>query len=272
MQPPDYDDDRPPPPYRDEPPRTSIPKTIGILNIVFGALLMLCSVCVGLNLAVQSSMGPALAGQQQQFQQMMEAERQKQLQDLKNREQAAKDEKEKADIQAQEKTLRAQPLPKMPDMSKLAETEGLRTYGIADVVSGLILNVLMIVSGIGLVAYKEWGRKLGLWVALLKIVRLIAVYGFFLLVVVPGLTRAFSSMFQEMADQMAKAAPPGQPAPKAAELAQVGTTVGIVYAAFAVAMIVLGAIYPIIVLILLSRARVRAACAPAAPAPETLQE
>jgi hypothetical protein len=266
MQPADFDDDRPSPPYRDEPAPTSIPKTIGILNIIFGGLLLLCSICTGVGLAMQSAMGPMFAAQQQQFQQLAEAERQKQLQDLQNRERGAQNAEEKAELQAQAKALKARPLPKMPDMSKFSQEASLQGYSIVDVVTGLTLNVLLVICGIGLVCYREWARRLAIWVAAVKILRLVVLYGFFILIVVPRVTRAFTSMFQEMIEQMGKNVPPGQEIPKAAEIEQMGTVIGMMYAGFGIGMIILGAVYPIIVLMLLTRPRVKAACLPAPPA------
>jgi hypothetical protein len=271
MQPPDYDDLGAQPAYPDHRPRTAIPKVIGILNIVFGSLLALCSICFGLSLAAQSAMGPMFAAQQQQFQQMLEADRQQKLQELQKRAQAADNAKEKAAIQAQELALKGQPLPKMPDMTKFTQDPVYQLYGIVDVVTSLILNVLMIVCGIGLVRYAEWGRQLGLWVAALKIVRLVVLYGFFIVVVVPRLTRAITSMFQEMVEQMAKAGPPAKGMPGPAQMAQMGTSLGIMYTASAIGVVLLGVIYPIIVLILLSRPRVKAACVSSAPTPDAWQ-
>ncbi|HWY87799.1 MAG TPA: hypothetical protein VNX28_13800 [Gemmataceae bacterium] len=264
MQPPFPDDNEPYPPFLERRPRTGIPKTIGVLNIVFGSLLLLCGICFGLSLAMQLAMGPIFAGQQQQMQQIMEAGRRQQLQDLQDQEQAAQDEKEKAAIQARLKALQGQPIPKMPDMAKFTQDMGLQSYGIADVVTGLVLNILMVISGVGLVSVREWGRRLGLWVATLKIVRLIALYSIFILVVVPNITNAFTTMFREMFEEMAKVAQPGQHVPGPAEMGQMGQGLGIMYSAFAIGMIVLGVIYPVIMLILLSRPHVKAACAPAA--------
>jgi hypothetical protein len=272
MQPPAYDDDEPYPPFAERRPRTAIPKTIGILNIVFGSLLLLCVICSGLSLAMQSAMmGPMFAAQQQQLQQIQEADRQQKLLELDNLEQAAQNDNEKAAIQARRQALKAQPVPKMPDMAKFMQNRSLQVYGIADFVTGLILNVLMVVSGIGLVCYKEWGRQLGLWVAALKIVRLVALQTTFILVVVPDMTKAFTDMFQEMFQEVAKAGPPGQRVPGAAEIAQMGTAMGIMYTAMAIGMVILGVIYPIIVLILLSRPRVKTACAAAATAQDKPQ-
>jgi hypothetical protein len=263
------DDDRsanPPIPARR--PKTSIPKTIGVLNIVFGLLLMMCSVCVGLSMAMQSAMAPMFAVQQQQMQQIQEAEREKRLQVLQNQEQAAADENAKAALREKQKELLAKPLVKMPDMAKLTSEMGLAQYGIADAVTGLLLNVLLVISGIGLINFKDWGRRLGIWVAALKIVRLIALYSYFIVVVVPRISKALATMFKDMGDQIANAAPAGQPAPNVAEFEQMGAMMGVMYTAQGIAMIILGVIYPIIVLILLSRPRVKAACTFAAT-PET---
>lgn len=260
--------DRPAPPLA---PNTSAAKTIGVLNIVFGCLLLLCVACSSLNLVLQSAMGPMMAAQQQQVQQALQAERQRKVQELQELEKAAEDEKEKAELRGKQKVLQAQPIPKMPDMTKFTQDTRFQGYSIADMVSGFLLNILMVVAGIALVCLKEWGRVTAIWVAALKIVRLIALYGFFVVVVVPIITEQFTSMFRDMFDDMARAAPQGQKVPGPAELGQMGTVMGVMMTASAIGMIIFGVIYPIVVLIVLTRPRVKAACAaPAAgalPAP-----
>jgi hypothetical protein len=264
MQPPEFDDIDSQPPFHERGPKTAIPKTIGILNIVFGSLLLLCAVCSALNLAIQPALGPMFAAQQQQFQQVQQADRQQKLDQLEKEEQAAKNKEEKAAVQARHKALKDQPLVKMPDMTKFTQDPTFQAYGIADAVTGLILNILLVVSGIGLLSLKEWARRLGLWVAALKIVFLFVLYGIFIVVVVPRVTEAFTSVFREMMDEMAKTAPPGQPVPGKADLEQMGTILGLVYTGGAIVMIIFGVIYPVVMLVLLSRPRVKAACAAAA--------
>src|SRR5215471_1940587 len=64
-------------------PNPSAAKTIGVLNIVFGACLLLCGLCCGLYMTAVAAMGPMMAVQQQQVQQQMqqaaEAQRQAEL-------------------------------------------------------------------------------------------------------------------------------------------------------------------------------------------------
>ena len=195
------------PPRPEGQPTTSIPMIIGIMNIVVGSLMLLCLFCSSMNLVMQ---GPMMGMQQQQFQQAMQAERQQLLLQLQEREKASKDEKEKAELRGKQKALEAQPLPKMPDFNKFAQDMQHQGFMIADVVTGFVLNVLMLVSGIALCCYKQWGRVTAIWVAVLKIVLLVALYTFFALVVVPVMVKGFNTMFQEMFEEMAKAAPPGK--------------------------------------------------------------
>jgi hypothetical protein len=246
-----------------EQPKTSIPKVIGILNIIFGSLLMLCTICSGLNLMMQSTLaGPMMAMQQQQVQQAMQVERQQRIQELEEREKAAKDEKEKAELKAKQKAIQAQPAPKMPDFNRFLRDPTFQGFAIVDMASAFVLNILMVISGIALLRLKEWGRATAIWVAAVKIVRLVGLYTYEALVVVPVMVKGFNDMFQEMLDEMARAAPPGQRMPAAGEMAQLGTVMGVMMTASIIGMVIFGVIYPIIVLIALTRARVKAACAP----------
>lgn len=238
-------------------PNTGIPRTIGILNIVFGVLLLLCGVCSGLNVVTQSAFGPMIAAQQKQVQQALEAERQAKLKKLQEQEEAAEDEEQKAAIRAQHKLVQAQPVPVVPDTSKFMTAPGLQSYMIADALSGIMLNVLMMISGIGLLAFKEWARVVALWVAAVKILRLAALYGYFALAVAPVMAQQFRAMFEEMA----KAAPPGQKAISPEELATISTSMGVMMTGSAIGIMVLGFIYPAVVLILLTRSSVKAAFA-----------
>jgi hypothetical protein len=154
----------------------------------------------------------------------------------------------------------------MPDFTKFVEAAQDPAFTITDMGTGFVLNILMLVSGIALCYHKNWGRITAIWVAILKIVLLIALYTFFALVLVPVMVKGFNEMFQEMFDEMAKAAPPGRKmaAPPPGELAQLGMFMGIAMTATAVGTVIFGSIYPAVVLILLTRPRVKAACTPSA--------
>ena len=261
MEPPVHDDDALPSAPTEEQPRTSIPTVIGLLNIIFGSLLSLCIICSSFYMMIQVAIGaPMMAVQQQQLQVVIQAERQKKLQQLQEQEKAAKDEKERADLQARQKELEAQPIPKMPDFTRFIRNDEFQIYVVVDYLTGFVLNIIMLISGIALMRLKEWGRITAIWVAIVKILRLIALNAVFALVVVPVMVKDFTSMMREFIDEMAKAAPPGQPMPAPGEMAQVGTILGIVSTVTAIGMVIFGAIYPMIVVITLTQARVKAAC------------
>ncbi|HZZ82455.1 MAG TPA: hypothetical protein VFE62_28410 [Gemmataceae bacterium] len=252
--------DPPPPPL--PPPNTSIPTTIGILNIVLGSVFLACSICNGINLAFQSKiMAPMMDLQQKQIQAQMEAQRDQQLARLKADEAAAVNEQDKAAVRARQKAVEARPIPKMPNFGKLTDSPTLQAFSITDITTSSVLNLLMLISGIALLKPREWGRVMAIWVALFKIVHAIAIYTWYALAVVPDMVGSMNDMFKEMFEEVGKAGPPGARVPGQAELDQIGMILGIAMTATAVISIFVCAVYPVITLILLTRQRVKDACA-----------
>src|SRR5262249_43401668 len=135
-------------------------------------------------------------------------------------------------------------------------------FYLVDVVTGMILNVLLLISGIGLVRLKEWGRVTGLWVAAIKIARLVVIYSINIVVIVPIMTKQFADMFEDIA----RAAPPGPRGAGAPAMTEVGPAMGTMMTAAAIGIMIVGSIYPAIVLWLLSRPGVKAACTNPRPA------
>ena len=198
-----------------------------------------------------------LEAQQQQ-------ERQKRLDELTAQEASATSDEEKAELAAKRQKIENQPVVDldMADMMAAYRDPKLIGYLVTDFVSGLGLNILLLASGIGLLAAKSWGRRLGVWVAALKIVRLVAVYGFVLIFVVPVFSAKMGDMMEKVmaqAQQRQQQNQPGAPA-----MPPMGKTVGMVYgmmmSAMAVLMILFGSIYPAVMLWVLTRPKVKLAC------------
>ena len=97
--------------------------------------------------------------------------------------------------------------------------------------------------------------------AVLKILRLIALYSFCVLIVVPSMVKEFTTMIKGMFDEMAKGPQAGQNLPGPADFERFGSMLGAMGTTYAMGMIILGVIYPVIVTIALTRPRVKAACA-----------
>jgi hypothetical protein len=204
-------------------------------------------------------MEPMMAAQKQQMQAQFEAQRAARIEELQDREKRAQTDKEKADIQAEIKAIQAEPVPKLPDISKLSKDPNFQVYSLADALTGLISNVLLLIAGIGLVSLKDWGRVLGIWVLLIKIVLLVAMSIAFIVLIVPILAQVFGDFFEEMAKagpQQRGAKPPVQ---------EIAAIYGTMLTVMAAGIMIIGVIIWAIMLFFVSRPGVKAACATPPP-------
>jgi hypothetical protein len=199
------------------------------------------------------------------------------VKDLRSREGAATTDAERQRIRASREALasKSSDLTGKVDFEKIAhDIPWLARYLWADAISGPVLNLALLVTGIGLLARKEWARRGAIGVAVLKVVRLILLNGLLALVVVPGLTDACDQiartdlggevvkhvMDRQNASKGAGAANAPQLTP--AELIQLMRAFG-----YGAAFMTLGAgiIYPVVALVVLTRPGARAACQRGAP-------
>jgi hypothetical protein len=266
-------------------PKPLIPRTIGALNIAFGSILLLCGICSGLYFLMISAMNPlanaatgtggvgknAVAiGADPQAQR--KADRDAEIAKLLEKEKAAESEGEKDDLKKQRLELEDQAeLAEMgqQSMAMFGLKDGVvKNYFLADVTTAGVLNVLMLIAGVGLVRLRAWGRKLGMWVAGLKVIRLLVVYSIFGAVVTPIMTKGVTDFFNKAIEiqerQNARRGQGGTPPPLLRQQqAQVGKSMAMMWTAYAVGFIVMGSIYPAIALWLLSSEGCRAACSTA---------
>ena len=236
-------------------------KAVGIMNLLFGAVLLLCG-GGGLWLIV-----PFLAENSPFRLDPVEtnnivAEMRRQL-----IEDARRDEKNAPDAASKESARKAredyeatpESLQGKVDFEKVnAGLPWLSRYLWADVISGPILNLLMIGSGLVLILGKPWGKRLAIAVFLLKIIRLTALSLFLGFVVVPGVVSALTEiggtefgrivLRQTIDSRNANGVPTAQI--EADEFIQICAAIGYIHAVMSLA---LGAIYPVVGLILLTR-------------------
>jgi hypothetical protein len=250
-------------------PNPRIPKVLGILNIVFASGMLLCGLCSGLYLAMLPTFARAIDQVQQNVEVKAKERRSAELKDLEEQEKTAPTEQEKAEAAARRKAVLESPQPAMPKAMNLkamglADKKVVAYYAV-DFASGIVVNLLMLVAGIGLVLRKSWGLSLGVGTAALKIVRLVAVYGYFALATAPALAQGMASAAAEIVTQQQQAM--GRPFPGGAPGAFLQRTYMIMHTLYAVGLIVFGSIYPAVSLWLLTRPGARAACS-GGPAPQ----
>jgi hypothetical protein len=296
-------------------PNPALPKTIGILNLVFGSLLMLCGVCSGLyTIAMAAAQGQMTMLQGKQgglnVQVKVEHEGKPGNTPAKTKEKVATtpaEEEEKAATKpagepkkkpgepADEPNAAPVPKPPPPRVSMVEAMNDpangfaglgsiMNRYLLVDLSTGMVLNILMMIAGVGLVLLREWGRKLAIMVAGLKIVRLVILCAVCLTYVIPDFTTSMNKFFDKMSEFEAQAAAqqapsgapaaPGAPAPPGAPGAPGARAVFsdpqmkmmmtrsyvVMFAGTSVFISLVGLIYPCVTLAVLTRPKARAAC------------
>lgn len=224
---------------------TTTLRVFGILNILFSMLAgCLAAYLLGMALFLPI-MAKSLGEVRQAAQESMAA----QIEDLEEQEAAATTDEEKAEIRAEIEDLEVDveiehfsPFEAMTDPKVLY-------YGIVDGSTGLFLNLLMFISGVGLLLSKEWARKLAIWTAGLKIGRLLILQAINMVVIIPIQMKGTQAMYEQMGAM-------GQ-GPGMTEMAEMQ---GAMYTALAVVMLLVGCTYPALSLWFLSRPGVKAAC------------
>jgi hypothetical protein len=247
-------------------PNPQVPRTFGLLNIIFGVILLL----VGAGTAVSYALGPAFMKFFQEMMAKQQADLDARIADLKSQEDAAKTKEEKESLKAQRDAVLATPQPIIPNFTALSgmnlvADRRLAIYYFSEIGAGILLNILMITAGAGLMAMADWGRRLSLWVAWLKILRWAAITVLMFVLVLPITMEHMGKAFDQMLEQTNKAG--GKAAPiKGSDLARISA---ISSAVFAVLGAIGGSIYPALSLWFLTRPRARAACLPASEKPKT---
>ena len=189
-----------------EPPTTAH-KTIGILNILFGTVLLLTggvlrSQCLFAVCACPRSGGHAKAGPGNDEGSGGAAEERDR--EVDGAGDGGDDGRREGRYQIRREALEAQPTATIPvvDYSSTMRDPRILGYGLVDVATGLVLNFVMLIAGIGLLRSRSWARKTGIWVAALKLLRLVVVYGYAIAVVGPVYSEKMSAMMEQMAAQM----------------------------------------------------------------------
>jgi hypothetical protein len=244
-------------------PKPGIPKTLGILNIIFGVILVLVGLCVvGFTLMVP--MGLKMAEVAQKQLQAKEADQRKvQQKNLDDQIAAASTDEEKKLIEALKAKLTSAPTVEPPDMSAVTDmykNPTIMGFNIVLYGTGVVMSLILLIAGIGLIRLKPWGRTLALWLAGIQIVRLALLTATSIIVVQPESLKVTNTMLNNLDKQM-KAQAKGQAAPpNMAQSLEMQKAMAAMGSIFAVGYFVCGSIYPIVTLILLNTAGARAAC------------
>jgi hypothetical protein len=254
--------DKNPAPLTPVVPNRGIPKVLGILNIVFASAFLLLGLCQFGFSFMSPIIFKSLQTSMKKAEEDLKAKQRAEIQKLEEQEKAAKSEDEKAELRALKAQRAAAPTaPGIPmfDISMFLKDGRLIIFGWLDLSTGIVLNVVMLTAGIGLVSFRPWGRTLAVRLAVVKIVRLVLLYGYFGIFVVPSMSRMLGETVSATFAQSFVAS--GRPVPPMLNPPALTKLYLVCYSVTSVGTIVFGSIYPSVTIWLLNRPGAKAACA-----------
>ena len=213
--------------------------------------------------AFQPVTNRAMAQMRDKMQAAVEAKRQVDLKAIEEAEKTAATAAEKAALASQREALEVQPKGELPlgmDPEKMGLSGGkVMIYYLVDSMTALVLNVLLLAAGIGLVGRRMWGIRLAMATAAAKIVRLVLLYSFVVVAIIPPIAQGIGKLaFEAVLKQPGMGAKP----PPMLNAAFFTKMYYVMFTIPVVAMMIAGSIYPAISLWFLSRPGARAACEP----------
>lgn len=229
------------------------PRTLGLLNLIYAAVLAAWSgmTLVGLVFPDLWQAEAMLRRQEDQLLRQREAFHRRELDRLDRRAQEANSAEEREAAERARAEVEAHP-PQRPDLQqhqRLQRDPRMRAYAWEELLTNAALAVLLAVSGWGLWRLRAWGRRLAQWTAGLKLAQVVLGGLLMLVVIVPLQVEATQVMMEEQA-QHGPAVPVGL-------ITSVTRAMAVVFSLLLVAAY---AVYPAVSLWLLQRPAVREAC------------
>ena len=262
--------DEHPVPASQTPPKPSpgLVRSIGVFNLLVGGVLLLGGCWYAWVMTPFLRENTPMRIDSVLADDIADAMKQQIVLDLRAAERSASDETQKAKIREDREKIEAQKtkIQEQVDFEKInADLYWLAPYFWADVTTGPVLNLLLVVSGIGLIACANWSRKLAIGVVALKIVRLVVLCVILVGLVVPAMGRVVHAIGgSELGESLLRALLiqasqilHASVSMSASEIVQAMTWLGY---GFSVVMLGFGSIYPTIVLLVLSRPSARLTC------------
>lgn len=234
---------------------TRIPSLVGMLNVIFGIMLLLYALgWIAWTLAAPH-LAKAFLTDKQIERAEEKARKETQLEDLKKRELAETSPEKKTTLNKEIMALETDIDQNYRDTRSLIEQEKDLRIAIPewiDAAMNLVGSVLMIVSGIGLLSLRQSGRTLALWVAGVQLAW--AAFSF-----IYALTVTIPVSVEQVVVAFRKEAVRNGPTPFIRTPNMIGEMTAGAAGVMAVATFVFSAIYPSITLWLLNKNTVKAA-------------
>ena len=198
-------------------PNPQICRSFGLMNIIFGSLLLLFAVGSAVAWVVMPTFQKQMMAGIEKQQAERKAEREAKLAELKSKEAAAKTKEEKDALKDERDAIEKRV---EPDLSAMSDITGFNIYSdkrilvyyIAEISAAIILNVVLIISGVGLLRLADWGRRMAIGVEWLKILRWLAMTIVTFVLILPITLELTQKAFEKM-DQQIRAQSGGRAGP-----------------------------------------------------------
>ena len=241
-------------------PRPRPVKVIGWINLILGAALLMMNWLTINSLVMSTDSSGAIAAIGRVADAYAEAQFERQMERLDALEADAESEPAREVYREERRRLREigpSPTPAAGMMMLNQRMGSLGIWSFAATITAFVLTLAMIVAGAGLIQRLEWGRRLALWTSGLAIVRQVVLQSIWLLMLVPGMSKAIGEQVEaSLAAQGAGAMPFGT------SMTQLYV---LIYSIWGLAAMVIGSTYPAISMVVLTRPGARAACGDGMP-------
>ena len=165
--------------------------------------MLICIPCVAGYFALIANLGPFMKMQNKEIQDRFDSRQKERLDALTAEAKKAETDEQKASIR--ERLARvlteAKPVIATPDfdvlMAEFKHPRVLTFYGV-NFGTAMVLNLLMLISGFGLIRFREWGRRMSVGVAWVKLVRLVLVTAVSIVVIIPLTTRSMVDAMEKL--------------------------------------------------------------------------
>jgi uncharacterized protein YacL len=182
---------------------------VAVINIILGVLCGCSSLSMMVTPAMMSMYQKVMSPMMKQITQQFEADKRREIARLRSERKEATTQEEREQIDAEIETWKSL---KMPDMSKFYSaftTPKVTTFYVAAGIVGCLINLLFLISGIGLFYVAEWARKMSITASVVCIVATLVSTVFNFIIVIPATAQSLQDMMTEMQKMM----PPGQSPP-----------------------------------------------------------
>ena len=246
-------------------PKQELPKTLGILNVIFGVLLVLLGLCVTSALVFGPTMMGGFEKILKEAQSKVEVQQKARVKQYDDRIAGAKTDEEKKRIEAEKADVVAsQPQVKVDFsmFSRMMTDPTIRALNYAGALTGLALHVVLLISGIGLIRLTSWGRSLGIWWAGFQIVQVLALLVATIVYAFPIQQATTEKMLVSIQEQNVARGVGGPADAGAIKFARAMISI---QAPITIIQSLVGCVYPVVLLCLLNTSGARAACQPRKP-------